>query len=154
MTACATTATIFSFHNKQLDATHTTTVVLLWYGLSVPLLATGIASFTTASIARALAFVDVPCQDTYARPLLLLKATTPLYLFVIITFLVVYTRTMVFSDLKVKLGRPKIEGLTLVFVYGEALVMWLTLLSIISIRQGAKHIFGPSYQVRSSTSMS
>jgi len=41
-----------------------------------------------------------------------------------------------------------------IFRYGEVLVMWLTLALIIYIRQRAKQISGPSYQVQSLISIS
>lgn len=154
MTACATTATSVSFPDKSDGEIGTLRSTLLCGGWLASL-ATGIFSFMTASYARRSGFVDLPCRNTYALPLRLIQITTLLYLFLVVSIGIVVTAVWTSRRLLEILERPEVKTpVGLVFAYGEGLVMWLTLALIIFIRQRAKQIFGPSYQVQSSTSFS
>ena len=153
MTACATTAIFASLSSKAFDDLSSSSFVLLCGGWLASL-ATGIFSFMTASYARRSGFVDVPCRDTYVLPLRLIQITTSLYLFLLVGTIIYRSAVTGSRRLGQRLNETELDDIPgLVFYYGETLVMWLTLALIIFIRQRAKQIFGPSYQVRSSMSI-
>lgn len=155
MTACATTATCVSLGEKGADKLDGLSWLLLFCGwLASPV--TGIFSFTTASYARRSSFIDVPYRDIYTLPMRVIQVTTSLYLFSSLGLVILLlAATGLFRRIEQILINIWLDELLwLAFLYGETVVMRLTLTLIIFIRQRAKQIFGPSYQVQSSILLS